>query len=141
MESFKKYCLNERDKCLLKQSYLAFCSAKENAYDQDRTARIVNGEIVSESESDSPETYANTTDPLSATGKELIAKKRAAIRRRARRKQEKAISEERFLSRKASKRATALLQKFPDIGETIDIFCSRSSGRSRCLEKNRCTHL
>ena len=101
LESFEKCCLNERDKCLLKQSYLAFCSAKEDAYDQDRTARIVNREIVSESESDSPETYANTTDPLSATRKELIAKKRAAIRRRARRKQEKAISEQSFLSRKA----------------------------------------
>ena len=69
LESFEKCCFNERDKYLLKQSYLAFCSAKEDAYDQDRTVRIVNGEIVSESESDSPETYANTTDPLSATGK------------------------------------------------------------------------
>ena len=122
LESFEKCCLNEQDKCLLKQSYLAFCSAKEDAYDQDRTARIVNREIVSESESDSPETYANTTDPLSATRKELIAKKRPAIRRRARRKQEKAISEQSFLSRKASKRATTLLQTFPDIGETIDTF-------------------
>ena len=50
-----------------------------DAYDQGHTTRIVNGEVVSESESDSPETYANTTDPLSATEKELIAKKQAAI--------------------------------------------------------------
>ena len=80
LESFEKCCLNERDKCLLKQSYLAFCSAKEDAYDQGHTTRIVNGEVVSESEADSPETYANTTDPLSATEKELIAKKQAVIR-------------------------------------------------------------
>ena len=45
-----------------------------------------------------------------------------AIRRRAQRKQEKAISEQHFLSRKVSKRATTLLQKFPDIGETINTF-------------------
>lgn len=44
------------------------------------------------------------------------------IRRRARRRQEKAIANQRFLSRKVSKRGNRILQKFPDIGETIENF-------------------
>ena len=97
-------------------------AAEGDAYGQKRMARIVNGEVVSESESDSPESYAHIVDPLCNAGKKLIAKKRAAIQRRARRKKEKAIAEQRFLSRRVSKRASNLLQKFPDIGETIETF-------------------
>ena len=42
---------------LVKQSHLAYLAAEEDTYEQDRIARSVNGEIVSESESDDPESY------------------------------------------------------------------------------------
>ena len=107
---------------LLKVFYLAFSTAEWDVYDQNRIARAVNGEIVSESESDCPEAYVGVSDPLSCAGKELIAKKRTMIQRRARRRREKAIADQHFLSRKVSKRANGILQKFPNIGETIEHF-------------------
>ena len=62
------------------------------------------------------------SDPLSAAGKELIGKKLMMIRRRARRRREKAIANQRFLSRKVSKRASRIVEKFPGIGDTIEKF-------------------
>ena len=122
LESFDKCSVDEHSRCLLKQSYLAFCAAEGDMYDQDRTARIVNGEVVSESESDNPEEYSAIKDPLSIMGKEMITKKRAQIRRRARRKQEKAVADQHFLQRTVSKRVSSIVQKYPDIGETIEMF-------------------
>jgi len=83
-------------------SYLAFSAAEEDTNEQNRIARAVNGEIVSESESDSPEAYVS--DPLSAAGKELIAKKWAKIQRRAKQRREKAIADQHFLSCKGQTR-------------------------------------
>ena len=111
---------DEKEMSLLKQSYLAFCAAQGDEYEQERTARAVNDEIVSESESDSPEAYINVSDPLSRPGKTLIAKKRMMIKRTARRRREKAIAEQHLLSRKVSHRANTILQKFPNIAETIE---------------------
>lgn len=54
-ESFSECGLNEKELSLLRMSYLAFCAAEGDVYDQDRIARAVNGEIVSESESENPE--------------------------------------------------------------------------------------
>ena len=122
LESFDNCGFTKQEILRLRQSYLAFHTAEGEAYGQKRVERIVNGEVVSESESDSPESYANIIDPLCTAGKELIAKKRAQIRRRAQRKKEKAIADQRYLSRRVSKRANTLLQKFPDIGETIESF-------------------
>jgi len=53
-ESVAQCGLDEREMGLLKVSYLAFSAAEENTNEQNRIARAVNGEIVSESESDSP---------------------------------------------------------------------------------------
>ena len=39
------------------QSHLAFKAAPSESYEQERIARSINGEIVSESESDDPEQY------------------------------------------------------------------------------------
>ena len=120
LDSFKKCGFEEKQVDLLTQSYLAFFAV--DSYDQERMARAVNGEVVSESESDDPEAYTALSEPLSAKGKELIARKRIAIRRRSKRRQEKAIAEQRFLSRKVSKRGSRIVSKFPDIGETIESF-------------------
>ena len=56
---------------LLHQSYVAYSVVKDDEYEQEQIARIVNGEIVSESDSDD----LDISDPLSEAGKFLIAKK------------------------------------------------------------------
>ena len=62
---------------LLTQSYLAFCAVDSD--DQERMARAGNGEVVSESKSDDHEAYTALSEPLSAKGKELLARKRIAL--------------------------------------------------------------
>ena len=54
------------------------------SYEQQRLARCINGQVVSESESDDPEEYLNVTNSIEAR-KKLVLKKRVAIRRRAKR--------------------------------------------------------
>ena len=65
-------------------------------------ARAVN----EESESDNPEAYTNLLDPLCASG---YTKKRTMIRRRARRRREKARY---LLSCTRSKRVSRVIDKF-----------------------------
>lgn len=90
----------DRQLNLINQSKEAFSAARNDAYELERTARIVNGCIVSESESDNPEQYTNIKDPFTEQGRILISKRRQSIRRRARRLRAKAIAEQRFLSKK-----------------------------------------
>ena len=47
------------------------------SYEDERMARFINGEIVSESESDNPEDYISLTNEANRS---LILKKRAAIK-------------------------------------------------------------
>ena len=107
---------------LVQQSHLAYLAAEADMKDQVHTARAVNGEILTESESDDPESYVGLTDVLSEAGKILAAKKRAAIQRRAKRRQARAVAERRFLSRKISTRTGRILKECPDIGKTIETF-------------------
>ncbi len=107
---------------LVEQSHLVYLASEQDMYEQDRMARTINGEIVTDSESDDPESYVRLRDPLSEEGKSLVAKKRAAIRRKAKRRQVKAIAERRFLSRKVGKKTSRILRECPDIGKTIEIF-------------------
>lgn len=107
---------------LLEQSRLAYLAAENDMYEQQHTARALNGEIVSESESDDPESYVMITDPLSEEGKLLIKKKRAAIHRKMKRQQAKATAERRLLSRKVTKRVSQIIKECPDIGKTIETF-------------------
>lgn len=53
-DAISKLNLGEKEMHLIQQSYL--CGGEE-VYEQNRTARAVNGEVVSESESDDPEVY------------------------------------------------------------------------------------
>lgn len=97
------------------------------AYEQNHITRTLNGEIVSESESDDPDAYLGIRDAASPEGKALIVKKRKAIRRRAKRRQEKVIAEKRFLSSKVSKRVSRIVEDFPNIGKEIEEFVSQHS--------------
>ena len=81
--------LDEEQLHLVRQSYYAFCTDEEQTYKQNHTARAINGEIISESESDDSEAYIGVICAASSEVKVLVMKKRKAIRRRAKRKQEK----------------------------------------------------
>ena len=95
------------------QSHRAFQAAASESYEQERIARSINGEIVSESESDDPDQYVGITSITSAAGRELIRKKRVSIKTR---------HEKRLLARKLSKRTSKVLRDCPNIGKTIESF-------------------
>ena len=83
---------------------------------------MVNGEVVTDSESDNPDDFVGLRSILSETGKQLISKRRKAIKRRAQRERARAIAERRFLSRKVSKKVSRIMKECPDIGKCIEKF-------------------
>ena len=94
-------------------------ASKYELYAEDRTARCINGEIVSETESDNPTDYISTSSTSTLA---LVEKKRKAIQRRARRQRAKLLAEHRFLSRKIGKRVSKIMTECPDIGKTMEKF-------------------
>lgn len=63
------------EKILLKESKEAFDCAQRDGYDQDRISRVLNDEIVTDSESDNPDSYCGMRNILSESGKQLIQRK------------------------------------------------------------------
>ena len=106
---------------LLQQSYRAFL-AVDNIED-NRLARMMNGDIVTDSESDDPEALVGQYR-LSEQVKLMILKRRAAIRRRKQRYKAKLMVDKRFLSRKVSKTLRGVLLQCPGIGKEIEAFVS-----------------
>ena len=73
-DAIATHCYPNINMELLHQSYIAYSVVKDDEYEQG-VMKIVNGEIVSESDSDdNPEAYVGISGPLSETGKVLIAK-------------------------------------------------------------------
>ena len=107
---------------LLEQSYQAYLAVEKDMYDQDRIARCINEEVVSESESGDPESYVGLTDPFSEVAKNLVVKRRDQIQRRARRQKTKAITERHFCLGKSLKKSSQILTECPDIGKTIETY-------------------
>ena len=103
-------------------SHRAFKAAESESYKQGRITKSVNGQVVSDSESDDAEQYVGLQSIASTAGRELVRKKCRTIRRRCRRLRAKAVAERRFLLRKLSKRTSKILQDCPNIGETIESF-------------------
>ena len=101
------------------QSHRAFMASSLDDREQERTARAINGEIVSESET---ENLVGVSEISSEEGKALIKKRRMAIRRKAMRLRTKAIAEQSFLCRKVTNRTSKLLQDCPTIGAEIESF-------------------
>lgn len=100
---------------LVIQSYEAFKACRQDAYDDERTARAVNGDIVTESESD-PNQYCEANHNT----KLLITNQMKVNRRRLRRKRAKLIADQRFLSKKASCKVNKILTECPDIGTEME---------------------
>ena len=95
-----------------------------DGYDTDRNARAF---IVSELESDDPTSYTGLQDPFSEAGRLKILAHRKAIQRQKRRLRAKYIAEQRFLSKKKSKRVSKILTECSDIGRVIEEFVSASN--------------
>ena len=79
-----------------------------------RAAASLNGDIVSDSESDIPESYVKITSLASEEAKALIYKKRKACVQRAYQFKAKTIAEKRFLSHKISQ-SIKNIDCFPDL--------------------------
>lgn len=95
--------------------------------DQSREAAAINGDVVTDSESDDPEDYIHMTSLASERVKSIVFKKRKALERRVRRQKAKSIASRNFLSRKISKKMASVVDRFPDIGKSIESFVSESN--------------
>ncbi len=80
--------LSSRHKDLVTKSHAAFDAALPNA-DESRTAAILNGDIVTDSESDNADEYVGLVSVASKGVKKIVAKKRKSLSRRVRRQKVK----------------------------------------------------
>ena len=106
-----KYGLSNEEVELAQQSYTAFkCDEEQHSYSRKKIAQMLNGDIVTDSESDDPDLYHNNKELA-----KVESLKRSASRRKAKR-----IAGRKFLKRSYSKRANSILEKYPDIGQSIE---------------------
>lgn len=113
--------ITPEDKKIIDQSHKAYIQSESL---QKKQQDIVEGMIVSDSESSEEETHVWTPgeDLLGENGRALLMKKRAAMKRKAVREIKKKVAERRFLKRRRSKRVSKVLQDCPGIGKTIEEF-------------------
>ncbi len=108
---------------LLQQSHAAFVQIEKDETPQRvREAAALNGEIVSESDTDNPDDYFHS-DRVSA----VLRKKVIAVRRKCQRDRAKAVAERNLLQRKRTKKVSGILADYPDIGKRIEEFVSERS--------------
>lgn len=117
--------LSPEQKNLVDTSYEAFHHVQPDA-SQMRFVDLLNGDIVSDSESDNAEDYAGIT-LCSNRAKAIIVRKRRSHARRVRRLQAKRLAAENFLNRKVNKRVQTIVDRFPDIGESIEKYVSEAN--------------
>ena len=108
--------MTEDDLALVTQSYHAYFQSKHASYEDERKANLVNGEVVTDSESDNPEEYIEISDLVSENGNKLIGcHQKACTEMHAR-----VIAEQNFLSRRVSKRVSRILAECSDIKKVIE---------------------
>lgn len=89
-----------------------------------RNVDCLNGNIVSESESDNPEDYVGLSSVSTERTKKIITKKRMSLAQRNQRLKAKKIAERNFLCPQTSKRVDTILHRFPNIGKSIESYVS-----------------
>lgn len=113
--------ITKREKQLLEISHEAFLAdEKFNSLQRTWHADMLNGCIVTDSESDDPDAVENAVTPLDPSLKGIIQKRMAAVKRRMQRLKAKRIEEQRFLCRRKSKKMKGIIKECPDIGEKIE---------------------
>ena len=115
--------LNECEEKLIEQSRQAFLLV-DRFEERENDIETINTEIIhSDSENEATvNEMANIHQLLDETGKRAIEKKALSIRRKARAKANKLITEKRLLKRKIGKRCSKILRDFPDIGHRMEAF-------------------
>ena len=93
--------IEAQQKELLSTSHSAYLASLPEP-SQCRAASLLNGEIVTDSESDNAEDYVGLTSIACERAKIIITRKRKSLARKVRRLKAKALAERRFLSRKLS---------------------------------------
>ena len=127
---------NEK-KDLLELSYRSFIASNANAAEDSKIASMMNGEIVTDSESDVDADYLCLNEEcgtfvLSDGVKRTILKRRAAIKTQNQRYKAKLLAEQRFLSRKVTRNVRGILLDYPNIGKEIETFVSESNVGADC---------
>ena len=113
----------ESHKQLLSQSHGAFVTdSLVQQHLNVREASALNGEIVSDVESENPEAYVGLDNLHSENAKTLIINRRKAIRRCCRYMKAKKIAEQNFLCRKTSRSVRGIVKEYPNIGKEIEDF-------------------
>lgn len=94
--------------------------ADEHLYGEEceRTAQEINGNILTDSESDDPSAYIKSVHDEAS--QKLIAKKVAAIKRQIRQKRAKYISQQHFLGRKKSKSLDTIASNFQTLAKKFN---------------------
>jgi len=110
---------------LLLQSHDAYRCATFDAYESERIARAINGEIVTDSEADvSPEELVGLNDINGEKGKFIIQKQRASIKSKIEGKNDRRRE---VSCSQISKRVSKIQQECPAVGKTIEDFVSAGS--------------
>ncbi|CAB3996207.1 Hypothetical predicted protein [Paramuricea clavata] len=104
--------LSEMDQKIAEQSWQAYSLMK--TYSESSCS---DDSIVSDSDESENEMWQKGIDDvLSADGKEMIKKRKEALKQKAVRETKRRIMEERFLKRRRSKKVLRILTQCPDIG-------------------------
>ena len=108
---------------LIQQSHDAFVYDKEQRLPfAKKQAAAMNGDIITDSDSDDGELYVGLTSARSEKAKVVIKKRVQTIRRKARYMKAKLFAERHFLARKQSRSVRGILKDHPDIGSVIEEF-------------------
>ena len=108
----------EMEAHLLQLSFRAFLATRNIADEDVRVARMINGEIVTDSDSETE--LGKQID--SEIVKKMILKRQESIKRQNQRRKAKLIVERNFLSRSLAKKVHGILIYYPNIGKEIEKF-------------------
>ena len=109
----------------MNQSYHAFFVSSAQSFTEKQHADLVNGLVITDSESENPELWSQAAE-VETEKRKLVHKQRIILQLKICRQRAKRIATANFLSRKVSKKARGIL-KFPNIGKAIEDFVSECS--------------
>ena len=134
--SIDKLRIGKKEKRMLEISREALLVEEEfNSFQKTRHADAVNGCIVTDSESDDPDTIEKAQSPLDPLLQDVIQKRRGAIKRQMQRLKAKRLEDQCFLRRRINRKVKGIVKDYPDIGQTIEEFvksCNVGADAWRC---------
>ena len=104
----------------MNQSYRAFLVSSTQSFTEEQRANLVNGLVITDSESENPELWCQAAE-VKIEKRKLVQKQWTILQRKMRRQRAKRIATANFLSRKVSKKAHGIVKKFPNIGKALHV--------------------